>query len=227
MADGIVLNAGSGGSTLATHEASAISAAGLQQYELVQLVTGTGLTKSFVGSANAFPVFLAAQASATQNVHVASISPTVNVHIASQSATLQVRIAQATSAGVNIGTVNNISATVNVAGNLTTSENLSSTFTTTTASATGLDTIIAAPGAASAIRVFTILATNKSTTLTRVKFAESASNAVRVMGDCALGGGGFFWAPKRSWILPLNTALTGIVSPAASDVAITVEYVIE
>jgi len=163
MADGIVLNAGSGGSTLATHEASAISAAGLQQYELVQLVTGTGLAKTFVNVNNALPVALS----------------------------------------------------------------LSSTFTTTTASATAIDTIVGAPGASSAIRVLTILATNKSTTLTRVKFAESASNAVRVVGDCALGGGGFFWAPKRSWILPLNTALTGIVSPAASDVAITVEYVIE
>ena len=185
--------------------------------------------------------------SATVQVAIASQSATLNVNVAAWSATANViargDIAHDSPDSGNplkiggiasnvertaVAALDRVDAWFDLVGRLVTApwhaDELSGT--STTLSATVQTAIQAAPAAGLSLYICSVLATNKSATQVRVKLRESptSTGVLKVQGDCASSGGGFFWKPMRPWKLPSATALGGAVSPAASDVAITVEF---
>ncbi|MGI0083175.1 MAG: hypothetical protein ACREAG_07735 [Nitrosopumilaceae archaeon] len=174
----------------------------------VSVVLGAGAAN--VGSINNISATVAVVVGASANNigFINSISATVNTVIGAGTA--------------NIGSINGISATVIALIRNWDSGNLIPI--TGTVSTTAGTAVLGAPGAGSALHVASVMCSNKSAALTRVKLrTNSAGSTVRVMGDAASGGGGFVWKPSRVWRLTANKGLLISCSPAVSDVAFTIE----
>lgn len=250
MAEDIILNAGAGGNTLATDEVSSLTA-GLAKMQLVKIAFGPKNSRTLVeNSAGAsFPVNVVGNInaiSATVNAvmgagvsnigFINSISATANViafgnvaHDAGDSGSPVKIGGKANSSEPAVVADNDrTDAWFDLVGRLVTAPwhpgELSGTATTL--SATAQTAIVAAPGASLSLYICSVMGTNKTTTQTRVKLRESAgaTGTLKFHADCASSGGGFMWKPLRPWKLPANVALGGSISPAASDVAIVVEF---
>ncbi|MGI0024440.1 MAG: hypothetical protein ACREA4_04760, partial [Nitrososphaera sp.] len=145
----------------------------------------------------------------TQNIGtIQAISSTVNVVVGAGAS--------------NIGTIQAISATVVAlirnwdSGNLTPIAGV--------VSGTAGTAVLGAPGAGSALHIVSVMATNRSTSLSRVKLREdSAASPVVIHGDCGSGGGGFVWQGSRPWRMVANKGLRISTSPAVTDIAFTIE----
>ncbi len=84
--------------------------------------------------------------------------------------------------------------------------------------------VIAAPGASVHIYITGIQVSNASATKTRLDLREGPAGTIRKSMALAADGGGFVANFKPFWKLPANTALTGILSGAVTDVRVNVDY---
>jgi hypothetical protein len=145
---------------------------------------------------------------------LAAVTGTVNI-----SGTPSVVLGAGTA---NFGTLNNISATVNVAITANTSRPMAVPSAshgpkTVSLSASASVALIAAPGAATSIYVTEILATNGSPTLTQLQIYEASATATP--NPCqylAANGGGFSVKFDPPWKVSANTALNGRLKPSVS-----------
>ena len=155
---------------------------------------------------------------------LAAVTGTVNI-----SGTPSVVLGAGTA---NFGTLNNISATVNVAITANTARPMAVPSAshgpkTVSLSASATVALIAAPGPATSIYVTEILATNGSPTLTQLQMYEASATATP--NPCqylAASGGGFSVKFDPPWKVSANTALNARLKPSVSAglVLVTINF---
>ena len=87
--------------------------------------------------------------------------------------------------------------------------------------------LIAAPGALLSLYILVVSASNTSLVLTRLDLREGPAGTIKYSMGLAVSGGGFIKRFEPWWKLPANTAFTGILGTAVTDVRVNIDYFIQ